>query len=47
MYFPNGSSAGLDDILPQISKDLTAKSKGRTGLNFLRVLTNLVNVILE
>ena len=47
MSFPNGSSAGLDGISPQILKDLTAKSNGQTGLNFLRVLTNLVNVILE
>ena len=31
----------------QSLKALTAKSNGRTGLNFLRVLTNLVNVILE
>ena len=45
--FPNGSNAGLDDILSQVSKDLTAKSNGQTGLNFLRALTNLVNVILE
>ena len=47
MFFPNGSSAGLDSILPQISKDLTAKSNERSGLNFFRALTNLVNVILE
>ena len=47
MSFPNGSSAGLDGISPQISKDLTATSNGQTGLNFLRALTNLVNVILE
>ena len=45
--FPNGSSAGLDGISPQILKDLTAKSNGQSGLNFLRALTNLVNVILE
>ena len=32
---------------PQVLKDLTAKSKGQTGLNFLRALTNLVNAILE
>ena len=44
---PNGSSAGLDGILPQILKDLTAKSNGQTGLNFLKALTNLVNVIIE
>ena len=47
MSFPNGSSAGLDGISPQVLKDLTAKSNGKTGLNFLRVSTNLVNVILE
>ena len=47
MSFPNGSSAALDAISPQILKDLTAKSKGQTGLNFLRALLNLVNVILE
>ena len=47
MSFPNGSSAGMDGISPQILKDLTAKSKRQTGLNFVRALTNLVNVILE
>ena len=46
MSFPNGSSAGLDGILPQILNDLTAKLNGQTGLSFLRALTNLVNVIL-
>ena len=53
-FKPNGikpsdhlpSSAGLDCISPQILKDLTAKSNGQTGLNFLRALTNLVNVVL-
>ena len=43
MSFPNGSSAGLYGIWPQISNDLTAKLNGHTGLNFLRDLTNLVN----
>ena len=47
MSFPNGSSAGLDGISPQILKDLTAKSNSQTGLNFHRASTNLVNVILE
>ena len=47
MSLPNSSSAGLDGILPQILKDLTAKSNGQTGLNFLRAITNFVNVILE
>ena len=47
MSFPNGFSAGLDGISPKILKDLTAKSNGQTGLNFLRALTSLVNVIIE
>ena len=47
MCFPNSSSAELDGISPQILKNSTAKSNGQTGLNFLRDLTNLVNVILE
>ena len=47
MFFPKESSAGLEDISPQILKDLTAESNGQTGLIFLRALTNLVNVILE
>ena len=47
MSFPNGSSVGLDGILPQVLKFLTAKSNRKIGLNFLRALTNLVNVILE
>ena len=49
MSFPNCSSAVLDGILPKILKELTAKSNGQTGLNtdFLRALTNFVNVILE
>ena len=33
--------------MPQVFKDLSAKSNGQTGLNFLRALTNLVNVILQ
>ena len=47
MSFPNGSNAGLEGFSPQILKDLTAKSNGQTGLNFLKALKNLVNVILE
>ena len=47
MSFPNGSSAGPDCIAPQILKDLTAKSNGQTGLNFLKALTSLVNIILD
>ena len=47
MSFPNGSNAGLDGITPPVSKDSTAMSNRQTRLNFLRALTNLVNVILE
>ena len=47
MSFPNGSSAGSDGILPKILKDLTAKSNRQPGLNFLRALTNLLNVIFQ
>ena len=47
MSFPNGSSAGLDGISPDILKKMTAKSNGQTGLNFLGALANLVKVILE
>ena len=43
----NDSSAGLDGISPQILKDSTAKVNGQTGLNFLKALTNFVNVIPE
>ena len=42
MSFPNGPSAGLDGISPEVLKDLTTKSNGQAGLNFLRALTNLV-----
>ena len=47
MSFPNGSSAGLNDISPHVLKNLTSKSNGQTGTNFLRALTIFVNVILE
>ena len=46
MSFPKNSNAGLDGISPQILKKLK-KSNGQTGLNFLRALTNLVNVVFE
>ena len=47
MSFPNGSSAGLDGISPPVLKDVTAKSNGQIGLNFLRALTSLVDESLE
>ena len=45
--FPHGSNPSLDGILPQTLNDLTAKSNGQTGLEFVRALTSLVKVILE
>ena len=45
MYFPNGSAAGPDKIVPQIFKDLVSKSNGSAGLNFLKSLTKLINLI--
>ena len=47
MSFPSSSTAGLDCILLQCLKDLTAKSNEQTGLNFHGALTTLVNVLLE
>ena len=40
MFFPNGSAAGPDKIVPQIFKDLVRKS------NFLKSLTKLINYYL-
>ena len=45
MSFPNGSAAGPDKIVPQIFKNLVGKSKGSAGLNFLKSLTKLINLI--
>ena len=45
MYFPNGSAAGPDKIVPQIFKDLVSESNGSAGLNFLKSLTKLINLI--
>ena len=45
MSFPNGSAAGPDKIVPQTFKDLVSKSNGSAGLNFLKSLTRLVNLI--
>ena len=45
MSFPNGSAAGPDKIVPQIFKDLVSKSNGSAGLNFLKPLTKLINLI--
>ena len=45
MFFPNGSAAAPDKIVPQIFKDLVSKSNGSAGLNFLKSLTKLINLI--
>ena len=47
--FPNGTRALVQVWMAflQVLKDLIAKSNRQTGLNFLRALTNFVNVILE
>ena len=45
MSFPNGSAAGPEKIVPQIFKDLVSKSNGSAGLNFLKSLTKLINII--
>ena len=45
MSFPNGSAAGPDKIIPQIFEDLVSKSNGSAGLNFLKSLTKLINLI--
>ena len=45
MSFPNGSAAGPDKIVPQIFKDLVSKSNGSAGLNFLKSVTKLINLI--
>ena len=45
MSFPNGSAAGPDKIVPQFFKDLVSKSNDSAGLNFLKSLTKLINLI--
>ena len=45
MSFPNGSAAGPDKIVPQIFKDFVSKLNGTAGLNFLKSLTKLINLI--
>ena len=44
-FFPNGSAAGPDKIVPQTFKDLISKSNGSAGLNFLKSLTKLITLI--
>ena len=45
MSFPKGSEAGPDKIVPHIFKDLVSKSNGSAGLNFMKSLTERMNLI--
>ena len=45
MSFPNKSAAGPDKIVPQIFKNFVIKLNGSAGLNFLKSLTKLINLI--
>ena len=45
MSFPNGSAADPDKIVPQIFEVLVTKSNGSAGLNFMKSLTKLINLI--
>ena len=47
MFFPNGSRAGPDKIVPLVFKDLIIKSNGNAGLIFLKSLTKILNLIEE
>ena len=47
MYFPNGSRAGPDKVVPLVFKDLIIKSNGNAWLNFLKSITKLLNLIGE
>lgn len=46
--FPNGSASGVDGILPQHIKDLTAPQTegGEAGMSLIKALTKLTNFIL-
>ena len=45
MSIPNGSAAGPDKIVPEIFQDLVSRSNCSAGLNFLKSLTKLINLI--
>ena len=45
--FPTGSSGGPSLLVPQLYKDLIAKSNGPIGNEFLQKLTSVINIILE
>ena len=45
--FPSGSSGGPSLLVPQLYKDLIAKSNGPIGNEFLQKLTSILNIVLE
>ena len=45
--FPSGSSGGPSLLVPQLYKDLIAKSNGPIGNEFLQKLTSVINIVLE
>ena len=45
--FPSGSSGGPSLLVPQLYKDLIAKSNGPIGNEFLQNLTSVLNIVLE
>ena len=47
MSFPNESATDPDKIVPQIFKVSVSKPNGSAGLNFLRLLTKLINLIAD
>lgn len=44
--FSNGSSSGVDGILPQHLKDMTSTYTGEAGLRLLKAITRLTNFML-
>lgn len=44
--FPNGSSSGIDGILPEHLKELTSPATGEAGLRLLRAITDFTNISL-
>ena len=47
MCFPIGSGEGPDKIVHQVFEDVLSKSNSNVGLNFLKSLTKLVNLLGE
>ena len=45
--FPSGSSGGPSLLVPQLYKDLIAKSNRSVGNEFLQKLTSVLNIVLE